>query len=74
MVLLMGARWKRNIKTMTNDTSDRIKTLECALEDALREIVNCDKEIRELKTEVKSLKLTLAKMKSLLEYPASLER
>ena len=48
------------IKNMTLliDASDRIKTLECALEDTLREIV----------------KLTLAKMKSLLEYPASLER
>ena len=59
---------------MTNDASDRIKTLERALEDALREIINCDKEIRELKTEIKSLKLILAKMKSLLEYPASLEK
>lgn len=40
---------------MTIDASDRIKTLECALEDALREIANNDKEIRELETKVKSL-------------------
>ena len=35
--------------------SDRIKTLETALEDALREIVNNDSKIESLETEVKSL-------------------